>query len=573
MKNLSGFAVVVCLGIAVIVLAAAPSLQAQINLPANLGTDPGPQQLPAVPANTITCSSSGNPNHAIDGPASNPHNQPVGDIPTPLSNLSQNQLDLFCAAVGRFQEIDSVAGVQQPTGVGTGGSMCVPADLPPGSSQTIPCIESGTGLGPRFNGNSCQMCHFNPTFLGASGPINPEAAAVSELSIPTGGVGVLDGATNSLSAFTNPNYLINGTTAVKEVRFINVPNTSNSDGGVHNLFTITGRVDATNAININPALGLTTCAEQQPDFTDAVNQGNVIFRIPIVTQGDGLVELIDDEALELNNNALTGTNGVSGKFNRSGNDGTITRFGWKAQNKSMAIFAGEAYNVEQGVSNDLFPNERRGDDDLLNESLAQIEDCQFHALPDDVINFVAGSSNSNEGNLASAISTDVFNFSAAMRLSAPPPHGSLNSNEQRGQTLFNTTLHCNQCHSNNSTGYMVTTAGSNFPVGQSLQPVLAFSDFALHEMASGPNLTNTYGQPCLDDSVTQGLAGGNLFRSAPLWGTTTRQFFLHDGRTSNLAAAIVNHICPGSEANTAGTAFVGLSTSDQVDFIQYLRTL
>jgi len=30
------------------------------------------------------------------------------------------------------------------------------------------------------------------------------------------------------------------------------------------------------------------------------------------------------------------------------NDGTISRFGWKAQNKSLMIFSGEAYNVEYG---------------------------------------------------------------------------------------------------------------------------------------------------------------------------------------------------------------------------------
>ncbi|MBV8576805.1 MAG: hypothetical protein JOZ58_17435 [Acetobacteraceae bacterium] len=48
----------------------------------------------------------------------------------------------------------------------------------------------------------------------------------------------------------------------------------------------------------------------------------------------------------------------SGHFNTSGNDGTITRFGWKAQNKSLLMFAGEAHNVEMGVTNELFPNER-----------------------------------------------------------------------------------------------------------------------------------------------------------------------------------------------------------------------
>jgi CxxC motif-containing protein (DUF1111 family) len=49
---------------------------------------------------------------------------------------------------------------------------------------------------------------------------------------------------------------------------------------------------------------------------------------------------------------------LSGNANRSANDGTITRFGWKAQNKSLLMFAGEAYNAEMGISNQLFPEER-----------------------------------------------------------------------------------------------------------------------------------------------------------------------------------------------------------------------
>ena len=49
---------------------------------------------------------------------------------------------------------------------------------------------------------------------------------------------------------------------------------------------------------------------------------------------------------------------LGGNTNLSANDGTITRFGWKAQNKSLLMFAGEAYNVEMGISNQLFPQER-----------------------------------------------------------------------------------------------------------------------------------------------------------------------------------------------------------------------
>jgi hypothetical protein len=570
MKSRFGFAAVVCLSVALIVVSAVSNLQAQSNggLPVNLGQDPGVQNLPPISTNTVTCSSTNNPNHVLDAAASNPNNQPIGDIPVPLQNLGQNQLDLFCAAVGFFQVINSLDGVIFKSGA----TNCTPADLPPGSTGTILCVELAPGLGPRFNGNSCAMCHFNPTFLGASGPLNPQATAVPELFIPTGGVGVLDGGTNSLSAFANAPYQINATSPIREVRFIYVPNTTTYDGNVHELFTVKGRVDATNAININPALGDTTCAEQQPDFTDAVNQGNVVFRIPIVTQGDGLVELIDDENLELNHNALLGSNGVSGTFNRSGNTFNITRFGWKAQNPSLTVFAGEAYNVEQGVTNDLFPNEKRIDDDLLGETLTQIVDCQFRPLPEDTLNFVAGSSNSNEGNLTSEISSATTNFAAAMRLSAPPPQSALNAAEKTGQTLF-AQIGCNQCHANNSTKDLVTISNSTFPSGQNSVPVLAFSDFAVHTMATGPGLINQYGLPCLDDSVTQGQAAGNMFRSAPLWGTTTRQFFLHDGRTTSLADAILYHACSGSEANDAVTAFVGLSTTDQDDILDYLRTL
>jgi CxxC motif-containing protein (DUF1111 family) len=57
-------------------------------------------------------------------------------------------------------------------------------------------------------------------------------------------------------------------------------------------------------------------------------------------------------------NTRTEQKRVLGETNNNGNDGTIARFGWKAQNKSLLIFAGEAYNVEMGISNELFETER-----------------------------------------------------------------------------------------------------------------------------------------------------------------------------------------------------------------------
>ena len=99
----------------------------------------------------------------------------------------------------------------------------------------------------------------------------------------------------------------------------------------------------------DPAAGLLQCQ-------------NLLFRIPTPTYGLGLIEVITGGMLRANL-AANATGRISAwesaeRFNINGNDGTITRFGWKAQNKSLLVFSGEAYNVEIGVTNELFPQER-----------------------------------------------------------------------------------------------------------------------------------------------------------------------------------------------------------------------
>jgi len=49
----------------------------------------------------------------------------------------------------------------------------------------------------------------------------------------------------------------------------------------------------------------------------------------------------------------------------------------------------------------------------------------------------------------------------------------------------------------------------------------------------------------LADGITQGGAGPDEFRTAPLWGVGQRIFFLHDGRTTNLVEAIRDHLSDG----------------------------
>jgi|HubBroStandDraft_4_1064222.scaffolds.fasta_scaffold14274_2 CxxC motif-containing protein (DUF1111 family) len=405
----------------------------------------------------------------------------------PLGGMSTDYQNFFAAALARFQETDSVSGKITN--------------------------ENGTGLGPRFNATSCSGCHAFPAVGGSSPASNPQIA-----------MAVADGATNKIPRFITANG------PVREARFIRNPNGS-PDGGVHDLFVITGRSDAPG------------CNIAQPDFESAIEQGNIIFRIPTPLFGAGLVESITDTAILTNAaNPHKAALGISGQVNRSGNDGTVTRFGWKAQNKSLVMFAGEAYNVEQGVTNELFPNERD-----------ETPGCMFNALPEDstVLN-----PNGSSVSTASDYSSDLVNFAAFGRLSAPPTPAPATATTLIGQQVFNQ-IGCNACHTPS-----INSGSTFYGTGLNNVPVNAFSDFLIHNMGIG-----------LADQVGQGLANGMQFRTAPLWGVGQRIFFLHDGRTSDLMQAIEAHRSQGSEANQVINNFNQLSGSHAAALLAFLRSL
>jgi CxxC motif-containing protein (DUF1111 family) len=418
------------------------------------------------------------------------------DAGGPLPGLTGGDLQLFQAAAIRFTEVDSVSGT-----------------IDDRLSKTNEI--TGSGLGPNFNSNACESCHIQPAVGGSSPAMNPQIA-----------VAHLDGATNTIPSFITAN----GPT--REARFIKTAN-GTPDGSVHDLFVITGRSDAVG------------CTATQPNFPQQLAANNVIFRIPIALFGDGLVDNTPDNNL-INDSAAIATqqknNGItSGNFNLSGNDATITKFGWKAQNKSLLVFSGEAYNVEQGVTNDLFPNERN-----------DTADCQFNATPEDTVNETA-STNTNDP--TSNFSSDITNFTLFMRLSAAPVPATPTATTEAGQNAFNE-VGCNLCHIQSHVTH------SSIYTNQSFVTYSPFSDFALHDMGTG-----------LEDQVSQGNANGLQFRTAPLWGIGQRVFFLHDGRTSNLLTAIEDHKSSGSEANTVINKFNAAGVVAQQEILDFLRSL
>ena len=388
----------------------------------------------------------------------------------------------------------------------------------------------GDGLGPRFNLDSCAGCHAQPATGGSSPAVNPQV-----------GIATAFGAKNVVPSF------IRSDGPVREARFKFKPD-GTRDGGVHALFVISGRVDETG--------NASTCTIQQEDFGAQVARHNVIFRIPTATFGLGLVEAIPDATILANRAANSATKATLGIFgqpqrllptgdpNRNGNDGTIARFGWKAQNKSLLLFSGEAYNVEQGISNELFTQERE-------------EACQFKTVPNNITDVDAAT--------GAATISDMEKFAFFMRFLAPPepsattPGGA--ASITRGKALF-VTVGCALCHTP-----MLRTGNS--PVAAlNDQPVNLYSDLLLHNMGPG-----------LADDIVQGQADGDEFRTAPLWGLGQRIFLLHDGRTTDLLEAISAHKSFGnlryrsSEANGVVDRFRSLGEGQKQDVLNFLRSL
>ncbi|HUR83587.1 MAG TPA: di-heme oxidoredictase family protein [Thermoanaerobaculia bacterium] len=437
----------------------------------------------------------------------------TADAGAPLASVAANNpstiLNFFINAEARFNDIGSVKG----TVIGA----------------------ADDGLGPRFNALGCARCHAHPASGGTSPANNPQIAD-----------GTAQGATNTIPSFITP------TGPVLEARFkyfndaSGNPITTQPNGGVMPLFTIVGRVDAGSC---------TSGYIQQPNFANAQLKNNISFRIPTPLFGLGLVENIDDSRLQtVLTQHYTGPYYVGGTFNRSPNDGTISRFGWKAQNKSLELFAGEAYNVEQGVTNELFTQERPSPEENRDQGPGLAQQCRLNATPEDHTNFNV---------TAEDTPSDTVMFAMFMRLLKPPQENpgnpATNPNYSRvlnGNVIF-IDIGCNSCHRES-----FTTEPSSITPDLSSKGARLFSDLEIHHMGT-----------TLADSIVQGNAGSDQFRTAPLWGLGKRLFFLHDGRATNLIQAINAHQSTGSDANPVMLNWNALTSTQKQDVLYYLRSL
>jgi CxxC motif-containing protein (DUF1111 family) len=353
-------------------------------------------------------------------------------------------------------------------------------------------------------------------------------AAFEQADDAAEGLGPIFNANSCVACHSVP--AVGGTSALNETRAARVENGHYLELAGGSLFQSTA---------ISPS-----CAETVPATANVVagRETTPLF-------GLGLVEAIPDHAIEAYASRQASLHPAqAGRVNRlldvASGQSRVGRFGWKAQQASLLAFSGDAYVNEMGITNRLFPTENAPNGDLV-----KLARCDTVKDPEDV-------------------NDDMTAFANFMRFLAPPPRdGDSDRDGDRdkdkdddsdddahgpavsGRALFSK-VGCAVCHR------------ASFRAASPIEAinerrVAAFSDFLLHDVKTG-------------DGIIQGKAGGNEFRTPPLWGISQSAPYLHDGSAPTIQDAIQRH---GNQGASARDAFAALCFSEQQALLAFLDSI
>ena len=217
----------------------------------------------------------------------------------------------------------------------------------------------------------------------------------------------------------------------------------------------------------------------------------------------------------------------------------VGRFGWKDQNRSLLSFAGQAYEMEMGISNRLQP--RMPPQSARRRLTPKIRPITWAW-------------------------TDIDHFAQFMRGTMVPPRDialAATRDAQEGHELFQR-VGCNTCHVESIVTAPAGTVvnGGTFTVPEALgnKIIHPFSDFLLHDVGTGDGIVQTTG---LQETA-------NKIRTAPLWGLRMRTRFMHDFESLTLDDAIRRH---RGEAQQVARRVRFLSPTEKQQLIIFLNTL
>jgi CxxC motif-containing protein (DUF1111 family) len=210
-------------------------------------------------------------------------------------------------------------------------------------------------------------------------------------------------------------------------------------------------------------------------------------------------------------------------------DKVIGRFGLKARVATLDDFTADAFQGDMGITSPLRPREILNPDGLEDDAKPGVD-----------VSFAS-----------------VNRRAMYLRLLAIP----IRRTSAEGAELFARAA-CTACHVES------LRTRADYPVAE-LADIDApiYSDLLLHRM--GRNLAD--GLPAAAD--IDGDAGSFEWRTAPLIGLRFNRTFMHDGRASDVEAAIVAHRGEGSEANASVDAFDALTTAERATLLEFVRAL
>ena len=247
--------------------------------------------------------------------------------------------------------------------------------------------------------------------------------------------------------------------------------------------------------------------------------------------GIGLVEAIEDEdiLIKADPDDQDG-DGISGRPGL-GPDGSLGRFGNKAQHATLSEFIENAIRGEMGLTTPAHPVEEIPNGLPLPEGSDPVPDPEIET-------------------------SDLTLLSAYIGFLAQPPRRTLDSPEdqaasEEGRQIF-ANIGCATCH----TPTLVT--GNHQSSALNRKRFRIYSDLLLHDM--GPELA----------SICAPGASPSEWRTTRLVGLYLRSEFLHDGRARSVRDAILMH---GGEAESARYRFQDLTPELQQSVLLFLRTL
>ena len=382
-------------------------------------------------------------------------------------------------------------------------------------------VTSRSGLGPLFVNRSCSACHFKD---GRSMPLAPDLALetmVVRISVP--------GTNNYGGPKSVPGYGIQLQTQA-------LPRIPPEAGVIVSFENIEGKYGDGETFSLRkPVYAITNLGYGAMPTNVMVSP----LAAPSVF-GLGLLEAVPAETIrELAENESKRGDGISGKINHVWDlaSGRLApgRFGWKAEQPSIAQQCAMAFSEDMGLTTELIPRENYTDAEKI---------CA--TMP-------------SGGN--PEVSHDIFNDIVVYchTLAVPARRDWTNEIVLRGKELFGE-LDCAACHAPK----LETGDCSEYPE-LSKQTIRPYTDLLLHDMGES-----------LADHRQVFEATGREWRTAPLWGiglvqtVDSHTLFLHDGRARNLTEAILWH---GGEAEKAKEQFRELDKIDRDALIAFLNSL